>query len=213
MTTTNQVSGRQADRGHAHGSAPAEKVRRQGQRAGSSYLPREDPPAARHHTTEREFLLAWRPLLRSMASRMTTRDHVDELSQEGWIAVWRASRIRADEPWCMTAAKNRMIDVLRERHQLTRGFDKTDLVGDDLTELCGAATELSGIELAYHRGEILAALDRLSPREREYVELRFWGGWVKAELVEHFGYLPSATWQRARTKLAAELAHLAPGVG
>ena len=68
---------------------------------------------------------------------------------------------------------------------------------------------LGRIELAYHHGEIAQALDGLTPREREYVFLRFWCGWKLPQMREHFGYEPSALWRKARPKLTLALAHLA----
>jgi DNA-directed RNA polymerase specialized sigma24 family protein len=69
------------------------------------------------------------------------------------------------------------------------------------------------IILAYHRGQIVQALDSLPAAQKRYVVLRFWCGFVTSELKTVFGYDPSALWTSkkngARDKLRAELAPLA----
>lgn len=70
------------------------------------------------------------------------------------------------------------------------------------------AADLGGIELAYHEGEILAALSTLTPKEREYIVCRFWQGMTFPDLVEHFGYQPQGLRRRSFDKLTKELAHL-----
>jgi RNA polymerase sigma factor (sigma-70 family) len=78
--------------------------------------------------------------------------------------------------------------------------------------LLAAADLIDSIQLAYHRGEIVQALDRLAPAQKRYVVLRFWCGYVTSELKTVFGYDPSGLWNSqkngARLKLREELAHL-----
>lgn len=78
--------------------------------------------------------------------------------------------------------------------------------------LLAAADLIDSIQLAYHRGEILRALDALTPAQKRYVVLRFWCGYVTSELTTVFGYEPGALWTSkrngAREKLRCELAHL-----
>lgn len=78
--------------------------------------------------------------------------------------------------------------------------------------LVSTADLTDSIALAYHRGEIATALDSLTPAQKKYVVLRFWCGFVTAELKQEFGYDPSALWSArpsgAREKLRRALAHL-----
>lgn len=78
--------------------------------------------------------------------------------------------------------------------------------------LLSAADLVDSIMLAYHRGQIVQALDKLSPAQKRYVVLRFWCGFVGNELTAVFGYEPGSLWTSkkngAREKLREELAHL-----
>jgi DNA-directed RNA polymerase specialized sigma24 family protein len=78
--------------------------------------------------------------------------------------------------------------------------------------LLAAADLIDSIQLAYHRGEIVQALDSLTPQQKRYVVLRFWCGYITGELKTVFGYDPSGLWTSqvngARMKLRAELSHL-----
>jgi DNA-directed RNA polymerase specialized sigma24 family protein len=78
--------------------------------------------------------------------------------------------------------------------------------------LLTAADLVDQIILAYHRGEILRALDTLSPAQKRYVVLRFWCGYVGNELHSVFGYEAGSLWTSkkngARLKLREQLVHL-----
>lgn len=79
--------------------------------------------------------------------------------------------------------------------------------------LLQAADLVDSIILAYHRGQIVQALDSLPDAQKRYVVLRFWCGFVTSELKQVFGYDPGALWTNstsgARTKLRNQLYHLA----
>lgn len=165
---------------------------------------------------ERELLEHYRPWLRVVARRaLGGRPGVDDLAQEMWIALWRGmARMDGSAPadwWLKRQAVLRMNQCLRDWHDPVKA--RQHEWTSDVTTAVDLPTELGGIELAYHEGEILAAINRLSPREREYVYLRFWahtGGRFNPLLTEHFGDSRTAfeVWRSVRPKLAAELAHL-----
>lgn len=164
---------------------------------------------------ERELLEHYRPWLRVVAARMTA-DDPEGLSQEGWIAIWRALPSydgRAPfEPWCKAVARNRMFNVIRDDHAAKRDTRLVDHY-PDVTQVCDVGAQLEGLELAYHHGEIRAALDQLTAQQRAYVLARFWGGLTYSELNTRFETSNSGgIWKWARRRLAAELAHLGPGV-
>lgn len=79
--------------------------------------------------------------------------------------------------------------------------------------LLAAADLVDQIILAYHRGQIVQALNQLTPAQKKYVVLRFWCGYVTSDLTAVFGYDPSALWNAktggAKVRLRQELAHLA----
>ena len=88
-----------------------------------------------------------------------------------------------------------------------------DAIVDALgADVFGGVHALSGVEMAYHEGQITQALAALDPEHREYVYLRFWGGWTQPEIAEALGTTKSTVdgwWNRIiRPALRTELAHL-----
>lgn len=133
-----------------------------------------------------------------------------DLAQEGWIAMWRA--LASYDPnkgalasWLTTAARLRMLTCVkrslwlgtpsRRGHVRELPAPPVDTDWEWIQELSPVVLEL---ELAYHRGEIAEAIDRLPPRAREAVIRRFWFG----------DPVPTGNWVTAKRFLAKELAHL-----
>lgn len=165
-------------------------------------------------------------------------DH-DDLVQEGRIAMWRALE-KADEglgalpEWLTSHASWRMKDIVAKRGWLgmpPRRHGRTpldavqpeelylsDLLGDTegVVRMLAAAELPSAVELAYHQREIVAALRDLTPRQRQYVVMRFWYDYGLPVMREVFGYDPSGLWSSpkngAKKKLRHRLAHLASAV-
>lgn len=163
-------------------------------------------------TPDDALLQSWRPWLRVTARNMTT-DDPESLAAEGWIAIWLALPTydgRAPfDPWVKTVARNRMRNVIRDSHAARRDTRRVDH-HPDIADVCDIAVDLHGVEMAYHHGQIRAALLALNPRQRAYVLARFWGGLTYTELNEQFDTKQSnsAIWKTARRQLAAQLAHL-----
>jgi RNA polymerase sigma factor (sigma-70 family) len=168
----------------------------------------------------------------------------DDLVQEGYIAMWRALDSYSEDKgslagWLTFRARMRMLECLAQsqwtgkparrdgRHKIeTRLVDSLDrelLAGGNdqgetdsitLADRVAGVEHLDGVELAYHHGEILAALEDLTPAQRKYVEARFWKGMTESEIkAEVFGYDAGSLWRSqkngAKLKLAETLAHLA----
>lgn len=139
---------------------------------------------------------------------------LDDLVQEGYIAMWRAlknfDRSKGSLPaWLTAKAHWRMLEVVQRRRSIDVTLDDVD--EDDLA----APDLIERIEIAYHDGEIARAISELSSQQRRYVIARFWLGLSGKEMVELgvFGYDPSALWTSrkngARWKLQETLRHLA----
>lgn len=79
---------------------------------------------------------------------------------------------------------------------------------DDGFDLTDAADVLEQVIEGYHEGRILEAIGELTPAQRRYVMLRFWGGLGTTELTEEFGYEPRGIWRGARERLRPLLADL-----
>ncbi len=176
--------------------------------------------------TDDDLLRDYLPWLRVVAGNMIGFDSplVQDLVQEGYIAMWKA--IRSFVPgkgeldyWLKFKALNRMKTVsIRarehpEREPLELDRPRTE-TGESLADMLEGPDLLDQIDIAYHHGEIAAAIDRLSPAQKRYVIARFWLGLSGNEMRQLgvFPYDPSALWNRsgsgARWKLQKELAHL-----
>jgi RNA polymerase sigma factor (sigma-70 family) len=159
---------------------------------------------------ERALLEQYRPWLTKVAHGMASPDRATELVQEGWIELWKATKTWDGKSpldwWLKYKARGRMVLMVTVRWKAAKEAQYVP-ADDDWFEQA-LTVSLDGIELAYHHGEIQHALNQLTPREREYVYLRFWRGWQKPQLIGFFGYEPNGLWRTARTKLKASLAHL-----
>ncbi len=182
------------------------------------------------HVDPNVLLANYRGWLRKVAVGLIG-DHalVEDLAQEGWVAMWRA--LPSYDPdrgalpgWLTDHAYWRMLKLAgsrawlgRPKQNLGRGSlrDYTELPSSDSSvwELLAAADALDGVLLAYHRGQILEAISQLTPSQRRYVYLRFWCGYKTPDLTEAFGYDPSSLWHSskngARHKLRESLEVLA----
>lgn len=143
-----------------------------------------------------------------------------DLMQEGWIAMWKAlSKFDpakgAEATYLTTAAKLRLSDVVRRETWtgaiMSRGHTREQPATpvdhhEDWVESKLECTEAyHWVELAYHRGEILRALDALPVKEKH---------WVVVNILEDAGRY---SWRDAARRmkpstmetLQQQLAHLA----
>lgn len=159
----------------------------------------------------------------------------DDLIQEGRIAMWKALDTYdgkgALPKWLTFCARKRMLDIAQrkkptfrdpsltnrghrepprtavyslERHQ----DDSLDEEGWNLADL-DATERLAGVEWAYHQGHILNALERLSPEQRHYVVMRFWGG-IEPRGPRPHGEAARRSWREApatQEELAGKVNH------
>ncbi len=176
--------------------------------------------------TDDELLRDYLPWLRVVAANLVGRDDPDvqDLVQEGYIAMWKALKTFVPgkgelDYWLKFKAVNRM------RTLVIRSYDHPEREpvyldqprneeGGTIADLLEGPDLLDQIDIAYHHGEIAAAIDRLTPAQRRYVIARFWLGLTGNEMRDLgvFNYDPSALWNRkgsgARWKLEQDLAHL-----
>lgn len=170
--------------------------------------------------------------LHKVANRYLPWDHPrhDDVVQEGRIAMWRALQVHDPSKgsmasWLTTAAERRMKDVAwRDRptfgHEPHRGAvdaPTLSVEANTLEELVGAMEAITGIEWAYHHGEIMEALNALTPMQRRYIYARFWLN------IEPHSAVPATVtlrkeqwpelgkthlWKASRARLHRALAHL-----
>lgn len=113
------------------------------------------------------------------------------------------------------AAETSMSTATVSYHRQRLGYDREPLTYTSLEALLdegfdptGAGEVLDSVIAAYAEGEILRALNVLTPAERKYVVLRFWRGATPSELRAAFGYEPTGVWVSAKRRLKPVLAHL-----
>lgn len=169
----------------------------------------------------------------------------NDLAQEGYIAMWKSlSKFDPDKvadyqaalvAWVTKAAKMRMSDVVRRQTwtgtPMRRGHTREDpgipldalsggaeLDADEnqwINKLLGSSHLSESVYLAYHYGEIYAALNALSEDDRELVYSLFWLGSTTREIGSSLGINEATVrfrWNKIKLKLEEPLKHLATAV-
>jgi len=167
---------------------------------------------------QRQLLASLGPKLRRRAAVMlgSQARYIDDLAQEGWVAVWRAlptvpvhllSDADALEGWCIGVARNRMRNWIRDELAAPRrGLNNEISAGADaLFEALSYSESLEAVDLGYHEGRLALALDALPPGQREYVVSRFLLGIPTTELHGVGSRFSSKTWVAARKNLRRAL--------
>jgi RNA polymerase sigma-70 factor, ECF subfamily len=133
--------------------------------------------------------------------RLRDRERAEDAVQEMFAAVWRSAGSYKPErgpaaPWLYAIARNAIVDRLRSRDELP--MEPPDMTSDEPGPADRA--ESSWVSWRVHR-----ALETLSEREREVVELAYWSGLSQSE-VASFLDIPLGT---VKTRTRSALAHLA----
>jgi RNA polymerase sigma-70 factor (ECF subfamily) len=122
-----------------------------------------------------------------LAARVLRDDALaEDAVQDAFLAAWRtASRFLPERgsarTWLLTLVHRRAVDVVR-REQLRRG-EPLEAAGDPAGD--GGADESALLRL--ERERVQRALARLPDREREAIELAYFGGFSQSELAERLG--------------------------
>jgi RNA polymerase sigma factor (sigma-70 family) len=145
--------------------------------------------------------------------------------QEGLIEFWKAYSTLPDDDtrvrYSVQRAKLRMQHVAWRNEPLTGqasrqgkpevpfGPSLDSPIAENLTlgDILGVSQSIEGVEIAYHHGQIVQALNEMPAQHREYVVLRFWGGWTDTEIAKHFGVSTSGMhnrWKRSIQPVLAE---------
>lgn len=176
--------------------------------------PREDEPSAtsdadllvRVAEKDREaFELLYRRYVRSVFGlalrRLRDRHRAEDAVQETFAAVWRSARSYRPErgpaaPWLYAVARNAVVDRQRARQE------PPSEVPDTPSGELGPAdrAESSFVAWRVHR-----ALEELAEKEREVLELAYWGELSQSEIAEYL-HIPLGT---VKTRTRSALARLA----
>ena len=146
-------------------------------------LQRRDPKALAE-LYDRYGGMVYRLILRMVRDSGTAED----LVQETFLRVWnRAGGFDSERgavgPWLLAVARNRAIDYLRSRSG--RAESAVELNETENPELfAGMPPDPLHFDLARH---VKRALDRLTPQQREAIELAYFEGMSQTEIAERMG--------------------------
>jgi RNA polymerase sigma-70 factor (ECF subfamily) len=133
--------------------------------------------------------------------RLRDRQRAEDAVQETFAAVWRSAGSYRPErgpaaPWLYAIARNAVVDRLRAR---------TETVSEvpDVPSLEAGPADRA--ESSYVSWRVHRALEVLSDKEREVVELAYWSGMSQSEVAEYL-HIPLGT---VKTRTRSALAHLA----
>ena len=106
--------------------------------------------------------------------------------QEAFLAIWRsADRFLAERgkasTWILTLVHRRAVDFVR-REDRRRGEPL-----ESAAEPVASGTTEDEAELGFERRVVQEALRRLTPEQREALELGYYGGLTQSELAERLG--------------------------
>ena len=132
--------------------------------------------------------------------RLRDRQRAEDAVQETFASVWRsASSYRPERgpaaPWLYAVARNAIVDRLRARTE--PASEVPDLPSSEPGPADRA--ESSFVAWRIHR-----ALEELSAKEREVVELAYWSGMSQSEVAEYL-HIPLGT---VKTRTRSALSHL-----
>src|SRR5919204_1149867 len=133
--------------------------------------------------------------------RLGDRSRAEDALQETFAAVWRSAKSYRPErgpgaPWLYAVARNAVVDRARARNDQYGDVPETE------------STELrpdEAAESAYVSWRVHRALEELPERERDVVELAYWGGLSQSEVASFLG-IPLGT---VKTRTRAALGRLA----
>jgi DNA-directed RNA polymerase specialized sigma24 family protein len=132
--------------------------------------------------------------------------------QEARIAAWMSWEKNHNRAFLNIATRQRLMahvyrdqwfgtkPTAHEKDPLRRANrDSFDDPDNGIDVVLDSATWIDQVLLGYHSGEIVEALNALTFTQREYVVLRFWGGFSNVEIAAMQGKTPGgvgAIWSR-----------------
>jgi RNA polymerase sigma-70 factor (ECF subfamily) len=145
-------------------------------------------------------------------SRRVLRDDAlaEDAVQEAFLTAWRtASRFVPERgtarTWLLTLVHRRAVDLVRREER--RRADPIEAAG----ELAGESGADDDALLRLERERVQSALAKLPDREREAIELAYYGGFSQSELAERLGIPIGTIKSRMFTGLARLRELLAEG--
>lgn len=177
-------------------------------------VPAPEPPA---HSSDAELLvlvadrdrqafeLLYQRYVRSMFGlalrRLRDRQRAEDAVQETFAAVWRSAASYRPErgpaaPWLYAVARNAIVD--RMRAKVEPASEAPDLAS-------GEPGPADRAESSYVSWRVHRALEELPEKEREVLELAYWGEMSQSEVAEYL-HIPLGT---VKTRTRSALSRLA----
>jgi RNA polymerase sigma-70 factor, ECF subfamily len=146
---------------------------------------------------------SYRLALRILRDETLAQDAV----QDAFLTAWRTApsfdpHRGSASTWLLTLVHRRAVDVVRREDR------RRALPLDDAPVAAGDATDET-VETRELRREVQAALEQLTPLEREALELAYYGGLSQSEVAERLG-VPFGT---VKSRMFAGLARLRDVLG
>ena len=162
---------------------------------------------ARDEAALQEVIRRYGAVVFGMARRVVAEpSYAEEVAQDSFYALWR--RPGAFDPqrgtlqaFLVGMARNKAIDLVRREEALRRAKDS--LMAEIEGESAGGA-ETEQMSRIDERHEVVAALEQLSPVQREAIVLAYFGGRTYREVADELG-IPEGT---AKTRLRDGLTKL-----
>jgi RNA polymerase sigma-70 factor (ECF subfamily) len=110
----------------------------------------------------------------------------EDAVQDAFVTLWRSARRFVPErarasTWLLTLVHRRAVDIVRREER--RRTEPIESAPEPASETGAEADALLGFE----RDRVQAALARLPDRQREALELAYFGGFTQAELADRLG--------------------------
>jgi len=143
--------------------------------------------------------------LYSLAYQVTGAERfAQDVVQEVFVALWRdAGRFDpsrgAVAPWLFSLARHKAIDLVRREANIRKRTADVDLEFHEADDDVDQETWLN-----FRRERVRAAIEELTPTQREALELAFFGGLTHVEVSERLG-IPLGT---AKTRIRSALLRL-----
>jgi len=147
----------------------------------------------------------YRVMAYSIAFRITSDASLaEDVVQDAFLGVWRNASRYAEgrgsvKTWVLAIVHHRAVDAVRRRRPTTELPEREDVPPPQLTLPDVWADVAAGLD----RAEIAAALETLSPAQREAIELAYWGGLTQQEIAERTGAPLGTVKSRVRLGLLA----------
>ena len=165
---------------------------------------------ARDEAAVEELYARYAGPLYSLAYQVTGAERfAQDVVQETFVALWRdAGRFDPERgavgPWLFSLARHKAIDLVRREQNVRKRTADVDLefeqADDDVDQEAW---------LRIRRERVRAAIEELTPLQREALELAFFGGLTHVEVAERLG-IPLGT---AKTRIRSALLRLRDVLG